>query len=402
MSTQRVPAVWILSVPYLTYGMVGGFVIVTLPQLLAPQGVIGGRIAVTVAVILSPMFWNIVFAPCLDIRFKRRTYAVIFGILASGATAFTVAHHASLAEVETVMTGSYLTVSLFGAAVGGWIGALMEKQHDSRLGAWCTIYNICGDGVGVLISGYATQHLSPTAAATLILGAFLAPLLVFPMIPAPPPDKVLAGESFRRFAREIIAIVQRRETLVALALFALPSASFALSNALAGWSDNFHATPSSVSLISGVGLILGAIAGCSLVPPLAAKVPLRPLYLSIGLLGAVFTLSLLLLPRESATYGIAYVGENFFQSAGFAAALAIVFETIGPGNPLAATTFALLTTALNLPIDYMELVDAQGYNWHGITGAFLADALVSGAACILLAIVLRRQLFPAPPAAEPA
>lgn len=312
MSTQRAPALWVLSVPFLTYGMVGGFIIVTLPQLLAPQGVTGGRIAVAVAVVLSPMVWNFVFAPCLDVRFRRRTYALALGVLAAAATAFTITYHPSLAEVEAVMTGAFLSVSLFGAAVGGWIGSLIEKQQDSRLGAWCTIYNISGDGVGILISGYATQHLSPTAAAALILAAFLAPLLVFPMIPAPPPDKVLASENFRRFAREIIAIVKRRETLVALALFMLPSASFGLSNVLGGWSGDYHTTPSFVSLSSGVGLVVGAITGCSLVPPLAQKVPLRPLYLSIGLLGAAFTLGLLFLPRMPATYGIAFLGENLF------------------------------------------------------------------------------------------
>ncbi len=85
-----------------------------------------------------------------------------------------------------------------------------------------------------------------------------------------------------------------------------------------------------------------------------------------------------------------------------ATAFAITFEVIGPGNPLAATTFALLNAAMCLPIDYMQIVDARGYDWRGITGAFLADALISAAACVLLAIVLRRQLFPAPPAAQPA
>jgi MFS transporter, PAT family, beta-lactamase induction signal transducer AmpG len=75
MSTQRVPAVWVLSVQAMTVGMVGGFIIVTLPQLLAPQGLTGSRIAVAIAIIVSPMFWNFVFAPCLDVRLRRRTYA---------------------------------------------------------------------------------------------------------------------------------------------------------------------------------------------------------------------------------------------------------------------------------------------------------------------------------------
>ncbi len=382
--------------------MVGGFIIVTLPQMLLPQGVTGGRIAIAVAVMLSPMFWNFLLAPFLDVRFRRRTYAVAFGVLAVAATALTVIHHPSLVEVECVMTGSFLAISLFGAALGGWYGSIVEKRHNSRLGAWCTIYNIGGDGIGILISGYAVQHLPPLAAAALVLVTFLAPLLIFPLIPAPPPDEVLAGENFRRFAREVIAIVQRRETQVALAMLALPSASFAISNTLGGWSGDFHATPHFVSLASGVGLIAGALAGCSLVPPIARKVPLRVLYLSIGLIGAAFTLSVLLLPRTGGAYGIAFLGENLFQSAGFATAFGIIFEVIGPGNPLAATTFALLTAAMNLPIDYMEVIDAQGYDWHGITGAFVTDASIGAAVCILLAILLRRQLFPAPAAAAEA
>lgn len=400
MKAQRIPPVWILGLPWLMWGMVVGFVIVTLPQILSAQAVPGGRIAVAVAIILSPMFWSFVLAPFLDVRFRRRTYALVFGVLAIAATAFAVIHHPSLVEVETVMVVGFLSLCMFQSAIGGWVGSLIEKTQDSRLGAWSTVYNVGGNGVGILISGYAVQHFSPMVAAAIIFAAFLAPLLVFPVIPAPPPAKTLASENFIRFVSEVISLLERREVLVVLALFALPSASFALTNALGGWSENFHATPSFVSIISGVGVILGSIAGCSLVPPIARKIPLRPLYLSVGFVGAAFTLSLLLLPRASATYGLAFLGENLFQAAAIATALAITFELIGPGNPLAATTFALLAAAMNFPIDYMEILDAHGYDWHGITGAFLADALVSGCACILLASVLRRRLLPARAAEE--
>ena len=183
-------------------------------------------------------------------------------------------------------------------------------------------------------------------------------------------------------------------------MLALPSASFSLTNVLGGWSDSFHAAPSLVSIIGGVGIMVGGILGSLMVPLLAKKLPLRPLYLSIGLVGAVFTLSLLLLPRVPATYGLAFVGEYIFQSAAVATALAITFEVIGPGNPLAATTFALLGAAMNFPIDYMDVVDAHGFDWHGITGAFIVDALVSGSVCLLLAIALRRIFVLIRPADE--
>jgi PAT family beta-lactamase induction signal transducer AmpG len=142
-----------------------------------------------------------------------------------------------------------------------------------------------------------------------------------------------------------------------------------------------------------MGSMLAGIIGCSLMPVLARKLPLRPLYLSIGLLGAAFTVSLLFLPHVPWTYGLAFIGENIFQSAAIATAMAIIFEVIGPGNPLAATIFSLLGASGNLPIFYMELIDGRGFHWLGVDGAFISDAVVSGAACLVLAVVLRRKLF---------
>ena len=391
---EHIPPVWILSLPWLIFGMVPGFAIVTLPQMLLAQGISGGRIAFAVAVILSPIVWNFPLAPVLDVRFRRRTYAVAFGGLAVLATAVTVIEHSSLREVEAVMIVGMFAICMYHSAVGGWVGSLIGQGQDSRLGAWSTIFNISGNGIGVLISGYATERLPAMPAALVILLAFVAPMLVFPLIPAPAPGKLLVNENFSRFAREVALLLKRREVLATLGLFALPAASFALTNALGGWSEDFRAPASLVSMLSGAGLILGSILGCSFVPLLARKWPLRPLYLAIGLIGAAFTLTLLLLPRAPATFGLAFMGENLFQSAAIATSLAITFEVIGSGNPLAATTFALLAAAMNLPIDYMEMVDARGYDSHGLAGAFIADALIGAGACLLLAVLLRGSLFP--------
>ena len=395
MNRQRIPPIWILALPWLTFGMLTGFIIVTLPQLLAPRGVTGGRIAVAVAVILSPMFWNFIFAPLIDVGFKRRTYALVFGVLAVAVTALTVMYPVGIGQVEVMMLGAFLSGCMFQSAIGGWMGSLVEKDQDSPLGAWSTIYNICGGGAGILISGAATRDLPPGPAAALIFATFLAPLLVFPWVPALPPEGSRVHESVGRFKRDLVALLGRSDVVVALCLFALPSASFALSNTLGSWSGTFHAAPAFVSRISGAGLILGGVAGCALVPFAARRLPLRPLYLAIGCVGAVFTLSLLLLPRVSTTFAVAFVGETFFSSAAIATAAAVIFEVIGPGNALAATTYALLIAAMNLPIDYMEFIDARGYDWSGITGAFITDALISGGACVLLAVVFRRRLLPA-------
>ena len=389
---RRIPAPWILALPVTTFGMVSGFVVVTLPQILAKQGVPGGHIAVAVAIITSPGFWIFLLAPLLDVRFRRRTYALLFGLLAIAATSLTVLYHPSKAEVEAVMVAGYLSLALFASAHGGWTGSLIEHEQDSKLGAWIAIFNISGGGLGILLSGFVTQHLSPAHAAGFVFAAFLAPMAAFPLIPAPLPDGTLASESFLRFMRGVASLLKKREVLIALALFSLPSASFALTNVLGGIGRDFHASPAMVSLFGGGGSVVAGIIGCSLVPVMAKKMPLRPLYLSIGIVGAAFTLSLLLLPRLPWTYGVAFFGENIFQASAFATGFAVMYEVIGPGNPLAATIFALLSSSMNFPINYMEVIDGHGYDWHGATGAFLTDALISGTVCVLLWFVLFRVL----------
>ncbi len=396
MNGRKIAPVWILALPWLTFGMVSGFVLVTLPNVLGAQGIPGARLGVAVAVIGSPMFWNFIFAPLLDVRFNRRTYALVFGILGVAATAFTVLHMHQLVVVEIVMLIGFLSVCMYQSAVGGWVGSLIGENQDSKLGAWSTVYNLSGGGIGTMVSGYAIEHWNITTAATLCFAVFLAPLLAFIWIPSVPVGTVRLGENFSRFVREIGALIRRPQVLMALAMFILPSASFALTNVLSGWSGDFRASELFVSLIGGGGIIAGGIIGSLLVPILARRIPLRALYLSIGLVGASFTLCMLMLPRTEAVFGLVFLGENTMQSAAIAAAAAITFEVIGTGNPLAATTYALLIAAGNLPIDYMAAVDARGYAWHGISGALLTDALLSAGACLLLVLLFRRRLLAQP------
>jgi PAT family beta-lactamase induction signal transducer AmpG len=78
-----------------------------------------------------------------------------------------------------------------------------------------------------------------------------------------------------------------------------------------------------------------------------------------------------------------------FQAAAFSTANIITLRTIGEDNPLAATLFGLLTAATILPLTYMQMADGQAYGAAGVAGSFAADALISGAACVLLGLAMR-------------
>ncbi len=387
---RRLPPVWLMGLTNSLFGLMGGFAVVTLPEMLAAQGIPGGHIAAVTAAILSPGFWVFALAPMLDVRLSRRSYALLFGFLAAAAVGFTVFDHRRPLLVEAVMIAGYVAANLYQGAVGGWMGSLIDKEQDSRLGVWFAVANTGASGLMILFAGAAVRRIPPALAGVLVGGVMLAPMLFFLAVPAPGPDRRLARESFGRFSAEVASLLKQREVLIALALFLLPSASFSLTNVLGGVGTDFSASQRTVSLFAGVGAVLAGLAGSFLLQPLAKRFPLRPLYLGIGVTGGLFTLTQLVLPRAPWSFGVAMTGENLFQALAFAASNAISFEVIGPENPLAATLFTLLMAASNLPIVYMAYIDGRGYDLDGVTGSFLADAGISIAVCLFLSWALPR------------
>jgi MFS transporter, PAT family, beta-lactamase induction signal transducer AmpG len=387
---RRLPPIWLMGLTNVPFGLTGGFCAVIIPQLLAAHGLPAGHVAAIASAILSPGFWIFAVSPLLDAWLSRRTYALIFGSFTAVAVALTVVNASRPGLVEAIMIPGFASAMLYQGAVGGWMGSLIDKREDSRLGVWFAVSNLGAGGLMMVLAGQLITRLTPKEAGVLMGATILLPILLFPAIPSPPAERRPARESFGRFNRELLSLMKQRHVVMALALFLLPAASFALTNVLGGAGSDFSASERTVSLFAGVGSSAAGIIGSFLLFPLARRFPLRPVYLAIGITGAVFTLSLLLLPRVPWTFGIAITGENLFQALAFAAANAIAFEVIGPDNPFAGTLFTVLLAASNLPITYMQFLDGRGYDWHGLSGSIVTDACVSVAACLALGWMLFR------------
>jgi len=212
--------------------------------------------------------------------------------------------------------------------------------------------------------------------------------VMFLFIPCPGPDSRLAGETLAQFASEILALLRRREVLIALVVLLSPCSSFALTNILGGLGDEFHASARVVSLAGGVGAFFPGLIGCLLFPIVARWGPLILLYFADGVLGSLFTLSFIFLPHTPSAFAFALAGEYFFQAIAFSIQVGIMFETIGENNPLAATTFTLLSASTYVPITYMMLFDGKGYSTGGVAGSLAMDAGISTVSCVLIGVLL--------------
>jgi PAT family beta-lactamase induction signal transducer AmpG len=373
-----------------TMGFSNGIVLFALPQLLAAEHVPESQIASMTAVAFSPAFWSVLLAPILDVRFSRRWYATV---LAAASAIFTAASILSLHRLlllETVALLATATAGLSSAAMGGWFSNVTALKDKNILSKWINISLICGMGITSMLGGQLVRHLPMVLAAALVGVIVFLPATIFAIIPAPGPDRRLAGESFAQFNREVLSLLRRRKVLIVLFLFLSPCSSFALTNLLGGLGADFHASAGVISLAGGVGTFIPGIVGCALFPIFARRLPLRFFYLANGIVGSVFTLSLLALPHTTGTFALAMFGEFLFQAVSFAVQIGIVFEAIGPDNPLAATTFSFLTAATNVPVAYMMLADGHAYSARGIAGSFGLDASICIGSCLLAGLLLSK------------
>ena len=57
--------------------------------------------------------------------------------------------------------------------------------------------------------------------------------------------------------------------------------------------------------------------GCMLLPIIAKRTPLRPLYLANGMVDCLFTLTLIVLPHAPWSFARAMLGELLFQAGAY-------------------------------------------------------------------------------------
>jgi PAT family beta-lactamase induction signal transducer AmpG len=380
--------VWpIMGLSNLPFGLYGGVMLAAIPQLLASKGVPEPDIASITAIGLSPNFFYFLVSPILDVRFSRKLYAYVLGFMAAVLLFAALMSTDNLVLLTALLFGGQLAVVLYSGALAGWLGSLTRSADEARLSAWYTIGNFGGYGATAMVGILVLRVFPFAVGAGLLSLVVMLPLMSFPFLPSAPPDRRLARESFGQLFADVLALLKKRTVLAALPFFITPCASFALINTVSALANDFGTSEATASTILGLGASLAA-AGSLLIPTLARYVALRPLYLLIGSVGALFTLSLIVLPHGPATFALAVVGENLFASAALAAATAIIFDTIGKDNPLAATQFSVLNATVQLPSTYMQAIDGIGYGRGGLTGTLLTDAVISLVTCGVLALAL--------------
>ena len=138
MNTRARAPIWVMGLAMLPFGMLSGLTLFTVPQLMAQQHVPEGQIAALTALASSPMFWSFLVCPLLDVRFSRRSYAIVLAIIAAVLTPVAMVNIGHPTLLAAVLLIANFASMCMGNALGGWFSTVIEHKDESRMAAWMT------------------------------------------------------------------------------------------------------------------------------------------------------------------------------------------------------------------------------------------------------------------------
>src|SRR5450631_4218557 len=136
MPCRSAAPVWLMGLSNAVFGMYGGIMVISVPQLLSARHVPEATIAAMTAVGISPGFWGFLVSPVLDVRFSRRWYSVSTAALAALFLVLALLNLDHLAWVEALLVAGYFFANLYQSALGGWLSSITTAEEKEKLSVW--------------------------------------------------------------------------------------------------------------------------------------------------------------------------------------------------------------------------------------------------------------------------
>ena len=374
---RKPPAPWLFSLLILPLGIVVvGFNFTAFPLLLAQAGVPVDRIASISSIINLPGVIGFLFAPVVDIKFRRRTWLALasFGTALFACLYFPLIGASHLVFMTAIILVGGLIAFLVSAACGGLIVKTLSESAQSKAAAWIMAGQLGGGALGAAVILWLAARV-PIATAGVCVAALVAvPGLLAFTIPEPLPESSawLQGR-LPQIGKELWAVVRspvrRWSTLLLLA----PGGTGAAQSLLPAIASHYGVGTSGVMWMNGVAggamLALGSLTG-AVIP---GDWDRRLTYAAAGLTNAVAAILLLAANRPS----VYLAGTAFYlatEGLCWARSMALMVEIVGVETRDASTLFSVLNAIVTIPVLYMIKLDGLGFSRFGTSGLLWMDA----------------------------
>src|SRR5579859_510398 len=260
------PAVYLVLI--IPFGLVTGYISVTLGYLLGHAGVKAEGVAALVAVSFIPQTWKFLWAPVADLTLTRKRWYAISAIFSGAGLAAlgsipTVA--ASLPVLSAVAFGASLATTFLAMSVESLMAYGTSEAEKGRAGGWFQAGNLGGFGVGGGAALWIAEHVPQAWLPGATLGAVcLACCIALVFIEEPEKFERPASVpgSVAQVLRDLWSVVRSRPGFLALLICFLPIGTGAATNLWAAIAADWRASANTVALVTGaLGGVASAI-GC--------------------------------------------------------------------------------------------------------------------------------------------
>jgi PAT family beta-lactamase induction signal transducer AmpG len=388
-SSSPHPVVFLILI--LPFGVMSGYLTVTVVYLLTQAGVPVDESAAVVAISYIPHSWKFFWAPLADTTLSRRTWYLLaalvsaVGIYATGAVP---AEAASLPLLTAVVLISNFAVTFLAMSVESLMAYGAPDKAKGRAAGWFQAGNLGGFGLG----GGAGLWMAENLQAPWIAGAVLSvasllccAALAFVGEPrrAARPDKYY--RTLALVVKDLWLVVRSRRGFLGLLICFLPIGTGAASNLWSAVAGDWHASAETVALVTGVLSGIVSAAGCLVGGYACDRMDRKTAYALFGLLMAGCAVAMAIAPRSEPMYAAFTLIYAFMNGLAYAGFSAIALEAIGLGA--AATKYNLFASLSNIPIGYMTAVDGWAAARWGPGGMLYAEAAIGVLALLFFVVV---------------
>ncbi len=392
-SPLKVPHPALFAILLYPFGAVSGYLTVTLAFNLAHNNVSALAIGTLMAVSFIPNTWKFLWSPVVDITFTpKRWYAVAALMTGIGIVAMGIIkpdeHSLLTMNIVVVLASLASTFSSMSAEIMAVQVAPFEQK--GRFGGWMQVGNFIGGGVGGTIGLELSERVSNPWVSGGVVGltCLLCPLALFflpNVIHHAGDERVLLR--VKGIARSAWSLVRSRAGALAIVVLFLPMGTGAASGLWAAFSKDWNASADAVAYATGAwsGVVSGI--GCLLGGYFADKIDRKWSYSIFGLTQAACAIGMALAPKTEMMFVVFTLLYALTSGLTYASFSAVALEVAGVAA--AATTYNLLASLSNMPIQYMTLVDTGAHELWGPSGMLYAEAAI----CVLAVLTYRLILI---------
>jgi len=394
------PPNFLWCILYLPYGILNGYVTVTLVFDLGQAGVSTVAIAFIGTLNLIPQIAKFLWGVPLDTHFTYRGWYVVSTVLSGIGLALMGFIHPGIHTLPLLSTAVLITTianTIVSMTTDALTAHSVPMTHRGRASGWAQAGNIGGSGLGGGLGLWLAQHYSGELAATALAILTVACLggLVFIGEPEHSHRHPSLTQTLSNIWNDVWSMMRSRIGLLAMVLLLVPCATGAASNLWAAVAVDWHANADVVAIIAGVAGGLVSTVGCLTAGKFCDLTDHKFGYILSAALMALCAIFMAAAPRTPAmfiVFALLYALINGFAYAAFGA---VMLEAMGRGA--AATKGPILHGLTNVPVVLMTWVDGWAQTHYGSGAMLVVEGVVGfvGIGAFYLFVFATRPRIPA-------